>query len=149
MIFTVLAYTVISIWLHELGHAAASVLTGDTLGSRRWTIRPFVNLDPFLSILAPLVTSLLSGGLFAWGMGRPFLLERSSARVLIAGPAVNVLLVSLGLLAGNTVLWRINAVLAIYNLIPVPPLDGWGIVHALREAKLRREVRRERMKLVR
>lgn len=144
---TVVLYAIVSIWLHELGHAAACVLTNDRLGSRRWTLRPLVNLDPIFSILVPVASSLLSGGAFCVGIGRPFLLSRSNVRVIAAGPAVNLLLAVLGLLAGNAMLWHINVTLLVANLLPVPPLDGWAIAHALNDWKLRREVARERARL--
>lgn len=143
----VVLYTIVSVWLHELGHAAACVLMNDRLGSRRWTLRPFVNLDPIFSILVPVATSLLSGGVVCAGIGRPFLLERSSIRVLVAGPAMNALLALLGWLAGNAILFKLNVLLVVINLLPIPPLDGWGIVHGVREWVLRREVARERARL--
>jgi hypothetical protein len=146
-ILEVQVYTILSIWLHELGHATAAWVEYDRLGSRRLTIRPFVNLDPILSVFLPVVTSLVSGGLVCFGIGRPFLLTRPSATILMAGPAVNLWLVVLGLLGGNPVLWRVNLMLFAVNMLPFSPMDGWGIWMAWRGARLRKQIAQEMSKV--
>lgn len=140
---TLVLVAIISIWLHELGHAAACRFTGDRLGSRRWSWKPFVNLDPILSIGVPVMFSLLSGGAFTAGVGRPFLLERYDWRVLIAGPTVNMVLVIVGALIGFEPLIRVNAALVLVNMLPLPPLDGWAIYKQLSLRAIARRRQRE------
>ncbi len=121
------AIGVVSIWLHELGHARAAVDLGDALGSRRWTRRPFVNLDPIFSLLVPLASSLLSGGAFVAGMGRPFLLERPNWKIIAAGPFVNLLMFLGCAVAGQWHWASINLGLFLVNMLPIKPFDGWAI----------------------
>lgn len=119
--------TILSVWAHELGHAAMSVASGDRLGARRWTWKPLVNLDPILTFLFVLASSLASGGVTAVGMGRPFLLERPNILILMAGPMVNFYIAVICFIGQfYTAAW-INLSLAVFNLLPIKPLDGWGI----------------------
>jgi len=142
---TIFLLVVVSIWLHELGHALACRLVGDRLGARRWALNPLVNLDPVLSVIVPLGLSLLTGGWLYVGIGRPFLLSRADWRVIAAGPAVNLLLLVLGLL-GNPDLARVNGVLLVVNLLPVRPLDGWALLHEWREKRELRRMAIERLR---
>lgn len=129
-VWVTLALAILSIWLHELGHAYVAALEGDRLGGRRLTIKPLVNLDPLLSLIVPLVTSLASGGVFAVGIGRPFLLTGPSVLISIAGPATNLLLAVVLWIAGWPTAALVNAVLCVFNMIPVKPLDGWAALQA-------------------
>ncbi len=142
---TIFLYVVVSIWLHELGHALACVATGDRLGARRWAVNPLVNLDPLLSLAIPLAASVVTGGALCAGIGRPFLLSRADWRVLAAGPAMNLFLLVLGLLS-NPVLASVNGVLLAVNLLPIKPLDGWGILHHFREKRIMRLIAIERLR---
>ncbi len=66
------------------------------------------------------------------GMGRPFLLERMDWRVLAAGPTANLLLAAVALAFGLVYLAQLNVILAVFNMLPIRPLDGWGIYRELR-----------------
>lgn len=123
---------ILSLWLHEIGHALASRYWHDSFGERKLTWRPLVNLDPVLSIITPIVTALATGGSFAFGTGRPFVLVKYRWQIAAAGPMTNLIL-ALVLLP----FWRqaayINAAIGMLNLIPLYPLDGWVIWHVLRD----------------
>lgn len=133
--------TILAIWLHELGHALAARLVGDRLGGRRLTIKPLVNLDPILSLIVPLVTSLASGGYFAVGMGRPFLLTGPSVAICLAGPLVNLVLAAFAWPLGFHHFALVNLVLVAFNLVPTKPTDGWAAWNAWQITRRQRRAR--------
>lgn len=147
-----LLITVLSIWAHELGHALAASVVGDSLAARRLTIKPLVNLDPLLSFVLPLASSLLTGGLLCVGMGRPFLLSKPNAKILIAGPLMNLYIALMaGVLYVSGFEWallvlRVNLVLAVFNALPIRPLDGWGVLVQWRYRVTMRKIANDRLR---
>ncbi|NLG84484.1 MAG: site-2 protease family protein [Firmicutes bacterium] len=150
---------------HEFFHAYVSFRLGDPTAARagRLTLLPWVHLDPLGTLM--LILSYLSG--YAFGWARPVPIDpsyyRNPARgvllVSAAGPLANLFLAGLfGLcvrlpwflqapwvvqefiLAGVT----INLGLFLFNLIPVPPLDGAGILGYFLRGRLRVAHRRMR-----
>ncbi len=122
-----LVITIVSLWLHELGHALAAKFCHDSYGARRLTLRPLVNLDPLFSFVLPLVSAVATLGHIALGIGRPFVLVKHRWQIALAGPLVNLMLAA--------ALWAVwpkaaytNLVIGAFNLIPVPPLDGWWVM---------------------
>ena len=133
---------IIAIGIHEAAHCFTADYLGDptprSLG--RTTLNPLAHLDP-LGTLVLVVT-----GMFGWGKPAPFdpynlaHPQRDTAIIALAGPVSNILLaivVSLlwrvlpippTLTAVFLFLIRINVTLALFNLIPVPPLDGSKIL---------------------
>lgn len=129
---------IIAIGIHEAAHCYAADALGDptprALG--RVTLNPLAHLDP-LGTLAILIT-----GAFGWGKASPFdpynlaNPRRDTALIALAGPASNIALACvLSLLLHFTPttnvffsvlfsLIHLNLNLAIFNLLPVPPLDG-------------------------
>jgi Zn-dependent protease len=131
---------IVAITVHEFSHAAVATLQGDRTprSQGRLTLNPLSHLDPLGSI------ALVLAG-FGWGRPvqfSPFQLRNrrvGAALVGLAGPASNFVLAFLSALAyrfaleGNpnefalTLLDRLvtlNVVLGVFNLIPIPPLDG-------------------------
>lgn len=138
----------ITVTLHEYCHG----LVADRLGDRtareagRLSLNPLRHIDPFWTVFLPALLFLSTRGQFAIGMARPvpvnFLNLRSPKRdmiwVALAGPAAN-----LGLAACLALFFKFfpyslllyaiyfNVGIAMFNLIPIPPLDGSRILTGL------------------
>ncbi len=147
----ILIYSVV---LHELSHGLMARSMGDHTAERlgRLTLNPFKHLDLFGSFILPIMTKLLGGFMFGYAKPVPYDPDNLSdrrwgpAKVALAGPAVNFILAAL---AGASIrIWGvsmspvvvqmvgyivwINLVLAMFNLIPIPPLDGhWLLMSVL------------------
>lgn len=144
----VLVGWVFSLCLHEFGHAAAAVLGGDTSpGTLRYlSFNPIRYVNPLLSIIMPIIFVLLGGIALPGGavyLRRDLIRSRFwQSAVSLAGPLGNLLfllglaLVLLSgllrgheaLLAGVGVLAFFQVVAIVLNLLPVPPLDGFGVI---------------------
>lgn len=144
-------FLVLAISVHEFAHAFAADRLGDPTAraAGRLTLNPFAHIDPIGTIVLPLSLLLLSGGSFAYGWGKPtpfdpYNLEnprRDAAIISLAGPLSNLLLalsvsIILHLLPYTFSIFLIpliltNIGLAIFNLIPVGPLDGQKIIFGL------------------
>jgi Zn-dependent protease len=136
----------ISIIFHELAHG----LTADKLGddtprlAGRLTLNPIAHLDIIGSIILPLISFLSAGFIFGWAKPVPVNPlnfknpKRDMAIVALMGPVTNILiaLILLSLLKISMLLnlvintqlilsfISLNILLAIFNLLPIPPLDG-------------------------
>lgn len=145
--------------VHESAHALAAYALGDaTARSRgRVSLNPLNHIDPFGTVILPLIMLALGGPVFAYAKPVPVYLgnlrnpRRDEVLVALAGPVSNVLLAVvfaalLGLvnpaLAAGALSWQaaslaasfcstallVNLSLAFFNLIPLPPLDGSSIL---------------------
>ena len=146
-----IAVLVMSVVIHEVSHGYAAEILGDPTArlQGRLTLNPLKHLDPVGSIIVPLLTSL-TGFIFGWAKPvpyNPYNLRNQKwgeLAVAAAGPLANIFLALVfGLLirfsgaifgapAVNifAIIVIINLVLAIFNLLPVPPLDGSKILWA-------------------
>jgi Zn-dependent protease len=132
-----------SVVIHEVSHGAVANLLGDPTArlKGRLTLNPLVHLDPFGSIILPALMAFSGGIIFGWAKPVPYNPANIKGRfgtalVAFAGPASNLLMAALFIilvrlnvfsgimaeLAGYIVL--INLVLGLFNLLPIPPLDG-------------------------
>lgn len=142
----------ISITFHEFMHAWSANYLGDPTpkAAGRVSLNPIAHIDPIGTVLMPLL--LIFAGLPAFGYAKPVPINPlnfknyrlGQAVVSLAGPIANVLLVLLfaaiykmlpikesifAVFLLNVVI--VNIVLAVFNLIPIPPLDGSKILYAV------------------
>ena len=152
---------VFSVIIHEISHGYAALALGDKTAqyAGRLTLNPLKHIDPFGSIILPLLMALVPGGVvFGWAKPvpyNPYNLKNQKwgpAVVGVAGPAANLLLaVVFGLLIrfspfiflgvssqflSNFItvaaaISILNLALAIFNLVPIPPLDGSKVLFAV------------------
>jgi Zn-dependent protease len=145
-----LPIVLVSLTLHELGHAYVAWKLCDPTAKEqgRLTLNPIVHLDPLGTLMFGL-TALIANLPFGWARPvpvRPGYFRRPKegmAIVAAAGPAMNFLIalvclavirhVELGNLTAEVVenAYIVNVILGLFNLIPVPPLDGSRIVGVL------------------
>ena len=162
----------LSLTVHEWAHAASAAALGDDTAARhgRLTLNPIPHLDLFGSVILPVLQIVTTGGvMFAWAkpvpvspvrFRRTISMNLGSVIVSAAGPVAN-LLIALGSIIGLGLAQRfggvpaeatallgalfvVNVGLAMFNLIPLPPLDGSKVLHGLlpRTAALAYEVPR-------
>lgn len=150
---------IVGIVVHESAHALAAYALGDaTARSRgRVSLNPLNHIDPFGTVLLPLLMILAGGPVFAYAKPVPVYLgnlkhpKRDELIVSLAGPLSNMLLAgvfalllgfvwpalarsgaaaSVVYLVANAIMTSmlVNLSLAFFNLIPLPPLDGSSIL---------------------
>lgn len=150
---------IISLTVHEASHAWVALLGGDrtALQAGQVTLNPLPHIqrEPFGMIVLPLLSLMSSHGSMCLGFAHapydPLWAARNPRRAALmslAGPAANLVLAAIAF----AVLWYIghpdsgteagvreiakrflllNGLLAVFNLVPVPPLDGAGVVRGL------------------
>lgn len=143
---------VLSISLHEAMHAFSSHWLGDDTAERegRITLNPLSHIDPVMTILLPMVTLVLFQMPFLAAKPVPFRPDRvrfgdyGAALVGLAGPFTNLLLavagamvinifqgsLGLDLLKGVSIFVIVNIGLFVFNMMPIPPLDGSRLLYA-------------------
>ena len=153
-----------SVVVHEVAHGYTAYLLGDNTAkdSGRLTLNPLKHLDPFGSVILPLLLVFMNAG-FVIGWARPVPYNPANLRdekkgtflVAIAGILMNILLAVffgllirvapsiLGIPLDNpfykiaSIIVILNLVLALFNLIPIPPLDGSKILFSFLPVKYR------------
>ncbi|MBU1137010.1 site-2 protease family protein [Patescibacteria group bacterium] len=150
-----LAVLLMSVVIHEFAHGWAAFYLGDPTAKYygRLTLNPIKHLDPFGSFIVPVLLVLFqSPVIFGWAKPVPFNPYNLSdqkygpAKVAVAGPLANLtialvfglflrfmpvsFLSSTGLGAIFGVIVFLNLLLAIFNLMPIPPLDGSKLLFA-------------------
>lgn len=162
----VIGVILFSMTLHEAMHAFVGYWLGDDTAKRqgRLTLNPIKHIDPFLTILLPVMLALIPGApIFGGARPVPFNPDRvrgdewGAALIAIAGPLTNLLIafVIFGVgavtgiisaegvqanLVGQIVITGIyvNIGFFVFNMLPIPPLDGSRVIYALAPEFVRR-----------
>lgn len=164
-VIIVLIIVVGSMVLHEWAHGMTAYLLGDETAKLegRLSLNPIVHLDPMMSVIVPVVLFMLNQPVF--GGAKPVPVDNTKlkygeygmALVAAAGPAMNFLLALGFFLIGHWTgmmylrgsLWQLffvqglmaNLGFMVFNLFPIPPLDGSRILYALMPDGVRKVMR--------
>jgi Zn-dependent protease len=152
----------LAVTLHEAAHGFAAYKLGDDTAKRagRMTLNPFRHVDRFGTLILPGFLLLLSSPVIL-GYAKPVPVDfarlqhprRDMALVAVAGPATNLVLMMIAifllsataLLSGEVRAWLqlnlfnmiiLNAVLAVFNMLPIPPLDGSKVLAGILPSRL-------------
>ena len=149
-----LVIILVSMILHELAHGVVAYFLGDTTAKDegRLTLNPLKHLDPITSVLVPILMFVMGGPVFGGAKPVPINARRlkggawGMALVAVAGPLTNFLLAFIGFLIGHfsgglyaggitTTIFAnfvtINLGFFVFNILPIPPLDGSRVLYAI------------------
>lgn len=158
-IATVLIVILFSMTLHEVMHGFVAYWLGDDTAKLegRLTLNPIKHIDPFLTIILPVLLAISGGPIFGGAKPVPFNPARvrydewGSALVALAGPLTNLVIAFLSfgiwVLLGTPqagagsyflLVTSVNIGFFVFNMIPIPPLDGSRVLYALAPEFIRR-----------
>ena len=144
-----------SVVVHEVCHGAVAYLLGDPTAKQagRLTLNPLRHIDPLWTVIIPGLLFISTHGRFAIGQAKPVPVDfsrlgsprRDTIFVAVAGPFANWVLANLlalgWRLTGNIIFLYavyLNLGLCVFNLVPIPPLDGSRVIAALLPKKASR-----------
>lgn len=159
-IVIVLGVILVSMTLHEAMHAFVGYWLGDDTAKLegRLTLNPIKHIDPFLTLILPVVLAIVGAPIFGGAKPVPFNPARlrydewGAALVAVAGPLTNFviafILFGVYALAGMPTEGLLGSILTtgilvnlgffIFNILPIPPLDGSRVLYALAPEFVRR-----------
>ena len=139
----------IALVLHEFMHAYVGYRLGDTTAAvgGRLSLNPLHHIDPFMTVILPIVTLVVFGAPVLAAKPVPFNPARvkydeyGAALIALAGPLTNLVLAFVTAVVASPlqpgflldclkVFGVLNIVLFIFNMIPIPPLDGSRVLYA-------------------
>ena len=156
-----IAILIFSVVIHEVSHGFAALALGDKTAqyAGRLTLNPIKHIDPFGSLILPFLLAVMGGPIFGWAKPVPYnpynLRNQKWGPALVgaAGPASNIviafffaILIRLTPLAAGSgiagifianfteiaaLIVFLNLVLALFNLMPIPPLDGSKVLFSV------------------
>lgn len=154
-IFIILVIVLFSVILHELSHGLVAYALGDKTAkyAGRLTLNPLKHIDPYMSILVPVILYILHAPVFGGAKPVPVNYynlkwrEWGMALVAVSGPLTNFLLAFITFLIGHftgllygiggellsfifSEMIFVNLGFMLFNLIPIPPLDGSRVLYA-------------------
>jgi Zn-dependent protease len=154
-----LGVILVSMTLHEAMHGFMAYWLGDDTAKAqgRLTLNPIKHIDPFLTIILPVILAILGGPIFGGARPVPFNPARvrwdewGAALIAFVGPLTNLIIAFLcfgvwmllgaspeGMGAALQVAVMVNLGFFIFNILPIPPLDGSRVVYALAPEFVRR-----------
>lgn len=161
-LLVVLVVVLFSMMLHELMHGVVAYWLGDDTAKAqgRLTLNPLKHIDPFMSVLLPMLLAISGGPIFGGAKPVPIntrnlkFREWGFALVAIAGPFTNFILAFIGFLIGHftgviyydvgfwssflSIFIMVNLGFCVFNILPIPPLDGSRVLYAIAPDFVRR-----------
>lgn len=165
-ILIVIVVILFSMTIHEAMHAFMGYWLGDDTAKLqgRLTLNPIKHIDPFLTLLLPIMLAVIGAPIFGGAKPVPFNPDRvrfaewGAALVAIAGPLTNLLIAfvafGIAVLVGSpadlfspsgsllqlvlSTIVMVNLGFFVFNVLPIPPLDGSRVIYALAPEFIRR-----------